>query len=77
MSSTRVVRVTGSVLVLVTSTPKVKAPPGSGRLAGVAVLSTVMEGPGPMVTVAEALPVPRVPSSSTRVAVTVSVWVSP
>ncbi len=44
MLSVRAVIVTGSELRLVTTTLKVKVPPGSGRDAGVAVLSTEMIG---------------------------------
>ena len=70
--------VTGSLLRLVTTTLKVKVPPGSGSDAGVAVLSTEMigsvagDGDGGVV-----VSVTVVPSSSTPVTVTMSVWVSP
>src|SRR5947209_908551 len=66
---------TGSALVLVTTTVKVKSPPGSGRLAGLAALVTATVG-GTLVrvTVAWALAWVGTPGMSTAVAVTVSVW---
>ena len=65
--------VTGSWLLLVLSMRTVycTAPPGSGRLVGLADLATVMLGATlAMVTVALPCPLTGSPSSSTPVAVT-------
>src|ERR1044072_8001746 len=69
---------TGSALVLVTTTVKVKAPPGAGRLVGLAALVTATVG-GTLVrvTVAWALAWVGTPWMSTAVAVTVSVCDAP
>ena len=73
MSSVREVIVTDSRLTLVTTTLKVKVPPGSGRVAGEAVLSTTMVGTRlVMATTASSSSVAVEPSSSTAMAVTTS-----
>src|SRR5947209_2245652 len=70
--------VTGSVLLLVTTTVKVKSPPGSGRLSGLAVFCTAITGRTlVMATVALSDAWAVSPLWSTAVAVTVSVWVAP
>ncbi len=71
--------VTGALPVLTTRTVKVKWPPGSGRLVGLADFSTRMVDPAPWIeTVAVSVSVTVLlsPSVSTAVAVTVSVSVS-
>jgi hypothetical protein len=69
--------VSGLTLVLVTTTVKVKLPPGSGLVVGSAVFLTVMVGgTGVSVTVAVSEAVASRPWVSTALAVTVSVWLS-
>src|SRR5207248_2567849 len=70
--------VTGLIPVLVTTTLKVKSPPGSGRLSGLAVVCAVITG-GTLVRVTVALSLAWTvsPLWSTAVAVTVSVCVAP
>src|SRR3712207_3360760 len=64
--------------VLVTTTSKVKGPPGAGRVGGDADLSTRMAGVMPMrETVASSLAVAVWPSLSTPVTVTMSVCEAP
>ena len=64
--------------VLVTTTSKVKAPPGAGRVRGVALLSTRMAGTMSMMeTVASSVAVTTVPEASVAVTVTMSVWEAP
>ena len=78
MSSVSDVIVSGSALRLVTTTLNVNWPPGSGSEAGVAVLSTAMIGRTSVrVTTASSVSVASLPSSSSPVTVTVSVWLSP
>src|SRR5436305_9159091 len=69
---------TASKLVLVTSTVKVKVPPGAGLERGLAVLTTVMVG-GTLVidTVALAVSVAVVPWESVTTTVTRSDWDAP
>src|SRR5436305_5388156 len=71
--------VTGSMVeVLVTTTVKVKAPPGAVRVSGVAVLRTAITGTTLVsVTVAWSVSVTTVPAASWAVTVTVSVWDAP
>src|SRR5918993_6111205 len=78
MSSVSVVIVRAFGPVLVTTTSKVKAPPGAGRLTGVARLSTEMSGVMLMIeTVASSLAVTTVPEASVAVTVTTSVCDAP
>ena len=64
--------------MLVTTTVKVKVPPGSGRLSGLAVLSTRTVGRTLMrLTVASSVSVATVPFTSVPVTVTMSVWQAP
>src|SRR5947199_248935 len=77
MSSTRESMVRTSLLGLVTTTVKVKSPPGSGRLRGLAVLATAITGAGVRETVALSWAVTEVPSGLWPTTVTVSVWESP
>src|SRR5215210_3690055 len=78
MSSVRVVMVRAFGPVLVTTTLKVKEPPGAGRVVGVALFSTEMSGTMLIrLTVASSLAVTTVPSSSVAVTVTTSVWDAP
>jgi hypothetical protein len=70
--------VTGSLDVLVTTTVKLKVPPGASWLSGSAVFSTVMVGStSVMVTMASSLSVAVSLSSSTTTTVTMSVWLAP
>ena len=76
--SVRDVIVTGSGPLLITWTLKVKSPPGTGRVAGVASLMTRIWGRTlVMATVALSDAWAVSPLWSTAVAVTVSVWVAP
>ena len=69
---------TGSMLVLVTTTPKLTVPPGSGTLAGRGVLSNATEGStSSMVTSARPRAKASLPSSSESWASTKSVLTSP
>ena len=70
------VRASGPVLV--TTTPKVNWPPGSGRLLGLADFSTRMTGSRLVrVTTASSVSLTELPSSSAPVTVTMSVWLAP
>ena len=70
--------VTASEPMLVTTTLKVKAPPGSGRLEGVAVLSTWTAGTtSVMKTTASSLSVTSTPAGLVARTVTTSVWLAP
>ena len=70
--------VSASGPVLVTTTLKVNVPPGSGRLPGAADFSTRMAGSRlVMVTTASSVSVASLPSSSSPVTVTTSVWLAP
>jgi hypothetical protein len=59
---------------LVTTTAKVKEPPGSGRLRGSAVLTTWISGWPVRLTVASSLSVTSTPVGFSPMTVTVSVW---
>ena len=63
--------------VLVTTTLKVKSPPGAVRLGGVAVLSTWITGTGVRLTTASSLSVTSTPAGFVARTVTTSVWLSP
>ena len=70
--------VRGSFEVLVTTTSKVKVPPGAGSDWGEAVLTTSMVGgTSVMVTVASSTSVTCCPRGFSPTTVTVSVWASP
>src|SRR5437868_4778657 len=77
MSSTSESMVRTSVLGFVTTTVKVKSPPGAGRLRGLAVFDTAITGAGVRVTVAVSLAVTLTPVGLWPTTVTVSVWESP
>ena len=66
-----------SGLELVTTTLKVKSPPGAVRVGGVAVLSTTMIGTGVSVTTASSESLTSVPPGLVARTVTTSVWLSP
>ena len=69
--------VTGTVPVLVTTTSKVKSPPGTVRVRGVAVLSTAMVGAAVRLTTASSSSVTSTPAGFVARTVTTSVWLSP
>ena len=60
-----------------TTTLKVKSPPGAVRVGGVAVLSTTMIGTGVRLTTASSLSVTSKPPGLVARTVTTSVWLSP
>ena len=77
MLSVSEVMVSTSLEVLVTTTEKVKVPPGSVRLAGVTSLMTRMVGSGVRVTTASSVSVTSTPWGFSPTTVTMSVWEAP